>query len=701
MARHVLAFHWQHDHNQVLGQSFTSSPDHRFRIASGQLDPGARWRITAAHEPLGPPQWMAGFSENTPEELVTAVTESLIVALPDTDWTGEHHPALKEGQFAGDAALNALVAAGWREGAPVGGVRRVESPDYLARASLRRNSDPLDLMGHCALAIEAGPENAGEPYWQALFTAGTPALVTDAFVRALTDPAPLRRDGDGMDERLLAHAGLAMTEDGLVPLPPAYTDHDLDLATAQTLSSLLAFADQGVRVDDAMEVLADQVLPSTLQGPGAATSWGELPEEQRLLGVMLALDLVVDSSRYVHRLLGLSDADADAHCHGMFNPEGLVNRPVWDRVVDGAVPAVPLESLCFTNEDLYAAAGTVAAHVITCVEAPGVSEGFYDQLIASRSIPDGESVCWEDLPDHIEWPAHDEIYRRFTAAGAKAAGLFAPGMPRPAPLVEAAPGHLAGPGHLAAATPAAPLLAAGWTLAATPFTRDVRYVSPCGRISTTEVARVAGAEWLTVYTDPSTNLPLWVLCADERTPAEITTAVHQALATTYATAPADLRYSTPSGGLEPLAEAGWSEDNVAGHAFWTSPDGGTAMVDRTSNLVHAQGHAPGWLVTAGDISPGVQAGWTIEMTDRVPRSLRRALATALVRTAPVARLARQLPVEHAADLTCAPLKPRPAAFVGIGRATAARHRSLEADTVRVSAAGVPEPHHVPRRGRPR
>ncbi|MFD0561887.1 DUF317 domain-containing protein [Kitasatospora saccharophila] len=651
VARHVLAFHWRQDHNRPLDQTFVSSPDHRIRIASGQLDPGAWWRISAAREPLGPPQWMVGLSKDIPEEFVTAVTEALIVPLPGTDWTGEKHPALKEGQFAGDAALDALVAAGWHKRGDIGGVRHVESPDRLARAVLRRNADPLDLMGHCALAIEAGPEDAGEPYWQALFTADVPALVTSAFVQALTDPAPLRRDGDGMDERLLAHAGYTMTQEGLLPLPRAYTDHDLDLATAQTLSSLLAFADQTVRVEDAMEVLADQVLPSTQQGPTASTSWGELPEEQRLLGAMLALDLVVDSSRYVHRLLGLSDADADAHCHDMFNPEGLVTHPVWDRVVDGAVPAVPLESLCFTNEDLYAAAGTVAAHVITCVEASGVSEGFYDQPIASRSTPDGEIICWQDLPDHIEWPAHDEVYRRFTAAGAKAVGLFAPGMPRPAPLVEAAPVHLAGPGHLAATTPAAPLLAAGWTPANTPF---ARYVSPCGRISTTEVARVAGAEWLTVYTDPSTDLPLWVLCADERTPAEITTAVHQALATTYTTAPADLRYSTPSGGLEPLAEAGWSEDNVAGHTFWTSPDGGTVMVDRTSNLVHAQGHAPGWLVTAGDISPGVQAGWTIEMTDRVPRPLRRAVTTALVRTTPVTRLARQLPAEHTAHLTAAP-----------------------------------------------
>ncbi|QKW20649.1 DUF317 domain-containing protein [Kitasatospora sp. NA04385] len=686
VARHVLGLHWLHNHNYALGQTFTSSPDHRIRIASGQLDPGARWRVSAAREPLGPPQWMVALSQGTPEEFITAITESLIVARPGTDWTGEVHPALKEGQFNGDAALDALVAAGWREREQTSGVRRVESPDHLARAVLRPNADPLDLMGHCALAIEAGPADAGEPYWQALFTSDVPELVTSAFVRALTDPAPLRRDPERMDKHLLAHAGYTMTEDGPVPLPPAYTDHDLDLAAAQTLSSLLAFAEQVVRVDDAIAVLADQVLPSTGQGPRAPTVWGELPLEQRLLGAMLALDLVKDSARYVHRLLGLSDADAAAHSHDRFGPDGVVNRPAWDRIVGGAVPAVPLESLRFTNEDLYAAAGTVAAHVIRSIEADGVVAGFYDQPIAGRSTPDGESVCWGELPDHAQWPAHDEVRRRFTALGEAAGELFAPGMPRPAPLVEVAPAHLAGPGHLTASAPAAPLLAAGWTFADALFPR---YASPCGRFRADEIPTANGTGWLTVCTDPATGKPLWILDADERTPAEITTAVHQALAAP-GTARTNLRYSS---WREPLAQAGWSQDSEAGHVFWSPPGDRTAMIDYTSDLVHTPGSTPGWLVTGGDIGPDVQAGWTIEMTDRAPRPLKTALATALTRTTPVARLARQVPAEHAKHLTLTPLKPRPAApAVIISRAAAARHRTVGTGTTPADSPHVPEQH---------
>ncbi|MFI9787295.1 DUF317 domain-containing protein [Kitasatospora sp. NPDC051984] len=683
LARHALVFHWPRNYNRELDQTFVSSPDHRIRIASGQLDPGAWWRISAAREPLGKPQWMAAFSKDIPEEFVTAAIDSLIVPMPTTDWTGEKHPALKNGQFNGDAAMDALVAAGWRHMGGLGGVRRAESPDGLARAVLRRDADPLDLMGHCALAIEAGPEDAGEPYWQALFTADTPALVTDAFVRSLTDPAPLRRDGEWMDEHLLAHAGYTLTEDGLVPIPPAYTDKDLTLATAQTLSTLLAAADGVLSVEDVMAHLADRALPSTQTGPGPHTTWGQLPAEQQRLAAMLTLDLVMDSARYSHRLLGLSDTDATRHSRSLFAPDGAVSRPAWQRTTRGRIPNTPLDSLTFTNDDLYAAAGAITAHAIACTEPMGVSEGFYDQPIPSRSTPDGQDVYWDDLPQHLGKPAHDEIYRRFAAVSETAGGLFAPGMPRPAPLVAAAPAYLAGPGHTAASTPATPLLAAGWNFVDAPL-GDI-YLSPCGRIRTTATYAAGGVSWSTVYTDPSTGDPMWHFTADDRTPAEITAAVHEALADAQATTPADLRYPALSGGLEPLAEADWFMDNVPGHIIWTAPGGETASVSRTiSASAIADGANPHWMVCGGDLQPGGQ-GWYIEMADRVPRPLLTAVAAALTSTEPVARLARQIPPEHRLHLDTVPLEWRTAAPPA-DRAAAARRRPLD------GKATTPGPH---------
>ncbi|MGA5704498.1 DUF317 domain-containing protein [Peterkaempfera bronchialis] len=687
VARLVLAFHWRQDYNRDLDQTFVSSPDHRFRIGSGQLDPGAWWRITAAREPLGPPQWMAAFSKDTPEEFVTAVTEALHVPLPQTGWTGETHPALQEGTFDGDAVLDALVAAGWRNLGEPHGIRRVQSPDLLARAALRRNANPLDLMGNCALVIEVGPEEAGDPYWQALFTADTPAMVTGAFVRALVDPAPLQRDGEWMDEHLLAHLGYTLTGDGIVPVVPAYTDEDLTRAAAQSLSTLLAAADGHLTVEEVLAELADQPLPSTELGPGPHTTWGQLLPEQQRLAAMLTLDLVMDSARYSHRLLGLEDT---------------ATTPVWEHKTRGAVPTIRLDSLQFTNEDLYAAAGTIAAHMIVTTDDPsGILEGFHGEPITSTAAEQG--TYWDELPDHVVQPAYEEICSRFTAAYDAAGDLFAPGMPRPPALVCATPAYLAGPGHTTATAPAAPLQTAGWTLVQRTVDTET-YASPCGRIRTTALTSTSGTQWSTAYVDPTTGDQLWHFVADERTPSEITTAVHTALAAAQATAPGDLRYSVPvpSGGLAPLAEAGWHMDDVPGHIIWTAPDGGTADFGQTTDaLALAEGANPDWVVSAGVLDPGERAGWYIEMADRVPLPLLTAVAAALTSAEPVVRLARQIPDEHKVHMDIVPLEWRVPAPT-TDRASTARRRAPDTDMTIASGPRPPDrtrpqPTAVPRR----
>ncbi|MFD9592556.1 DUF317 domain-containing protein [Kitasatospora sp. NPDC059973] len=676
MARAVLALNWRHDYNDTLGQTFVSSPDHRFRIGMNQLDPGAWWRISAAREPLGPPQWMAGFSKDTPEELVAAVTEALHFPLRRPDWTGEVHPALQEGKFDGDAFLDTLVAAGWRNLGEPHGIRRVQSPDLLARVELRRDANPLDLMGNCALAVYIGPEEAGDPYWQALFTADTPALVTDAFARALADPAPVQRDGEWMDEHLLAHLGYTLTEHGLAPVTPAYTDEDLTRAAAKSLSTLLAAADGHLEINDVLAELADQPLPSTEAGTGPHTTWGQLPPEQQRLAAMLTLDLVMDSARYSHQLLGLDDAPAGQ---------------VWQHQTRGRVPAVPIADLRFTNEDLYAAAGTIAAHMIATTDDPsGILEGCYGEPIASRANEDTPQRHWDQHPDHVAQPAYDEICRRFTAAYDSAGDFFAPGMPQPPALVAATPAYLAGPGHTAASTPAHPLLAAGWAHTDTPF--NDMYTSPCGQIRTTELYEAGSASWSTVYTDRATGDQLWHFTADERTPVEITTAVHAALATAQATAPADLRYPALSGGLEPLAEADWFMDSVPGHIVWTAPGGEMASIGRTtSTAALADGANPHWRVSGGDLQPGGQ-GWYIEMADRAPRLLLTAVAAALASTEPVARLARQIPHEHRVYMDIVPLEWQTTPTQG-DRAAAARRRPLDG---KAATTAGPQPTDPPR-----
>ncbi|MET8623752.1 DUF317 domain-containing protein [Kitasatospora sp. NPDC004669] len=200
----IKEWSWGHDYNYELQQGFAWSPCHRFRIGYYQIDPGASWRIAAAREPLAVPEWMAGFSRDTPAELIAATVQTLRHETREVDWTGDAHPAFQP-PHGRDDITNALRQAGWSHHQDADGVKHFESSDGLARATLRPNAGPLDLMGRCNLAIEAGPADAGIPWWQALFTTGTPSVVTDAFTQALTDPAPLTRDPDWMDEELLQH----------------------------------------------------------------------------------------------------------------------------------------------------------------------------------------------------------------------------------------------------------------------------------------------------------------------------------------------------------------------------------------------------------------------------------------------------------------------------------------------------------------
>ncbi|GAA2274597.1 hypothetical protein GCM10010430_70750 [Kitasatospora cystarginea] len=229
--RLVEQWAWGRSTSHELGQTFAWSPDHRFRLGDGQLDPGARWRIAAAKEPLGPPEWQAAFSEEVPPEIIMAVTEELARTGSSTDWTGEAHPAL---QTPADrqALIRTLRDAGWRSTYKQG-VLDLEAPDELARVQVRLDppGDPLDLMAHPHLYVEIGPRGNGgyPPYWQAMFTTAAPAVIVDALARALTDPAPLKRDRDWMDEDLLAHLGQGL-EDEPAPAETHNEDQTVDHA---------------------------------------------------------------------------------------------------------------------------------------------------------------------------------------------------------------------------------------------------------------------------------------------------------------------------------------------------------------------------------------------------------------------------------------------------------------------------------------
>ncbi|MFF2146632.1 DUF317 domain-containing protein [Kitasatospora sp. NPDC058190] len=423
----VLAYNWDHSYNRDLDQTFVSSPDHRFRIGLNQLDPGAWWRISAAREPLDVPQWQAGFSKDTPAELIAAVTDKLHYNRHTIDWTGETHPALKQGAFGALAIADALAAAGWRELQDTAGVRRFETADGLARAELRPDADPLDLMAHPALHVEVGPADAGIPYWQALFTADTPALVTTAFVQALTDPAPLRRDADWMDEHLLAHLGRGdadTAEDTAAQLP--FTDEDIRKATARVLSTALEWADYNPP-DDIWEVFADAAIPSR------GVPFRDLPKDQAALATRLVIDLVVDAADRTELLVDLP---------------AIRLEPRTSTTKTADLSDLELSGLGFTNADLYAAAADVCEHQIHWGDDPsGIAELLHDEAIASTSGNTATQLTWCDLEPAAREQAHKAVHAYIALAGESTHALFTPrDQLRAAPLVTASPVFLAGPG---------------------------------------------------------------------------------------------------------------------------------------------------------------------------------------------------------------------------------------------------------------
>ncbi|KQV20962.1 MULTISPECIES: DUF317 domain-containing protein [unclassified Kitasatospora] len=402
-----LAKHWawERSTSRELNQQFSWSPDHRFRLADGQLDPGAWWHIAAAKEPLGLPQWQAGFSEDSPPEIVMAVTEELALTGSAIDWTGEAHPAL---QPPADrrTMIRILRDAGWRC-VLRDGLLDLEAPDALARVQVRTDppGDPFDLMGHPHLYVEVGPRGSGghPPYWQALLTTAAPTVVVDALARALTDPTPVQRDRDWMNRHLLAHHDLADKHRGAAAVAGPrrrYTKDDVRTAAAEVISdSLLWVSAQALTV---RERIADHVVPSHSE---LRITWKDLSASAQNLAATLVADLVREAAGRTEVLVGLP-------------PQSPRSGAGENR---REVPQLGLTTSVFTNEDLCDTAARVCAAQISWIDEPsGLADSMDELVIASTAGQPGQ-LAWEDVVPAEREHAHREVRRLLDQAGTDAA----------------------------------------------------------------------------------------------------------------------------------------------------------------------------------------------------------------------------------------------------------------------------------------
>ncbi|MEU2598252.1 DUF317 domain-containing protein [Streptomyces hirsutus] len=194
--RHVThglaAAGWTRASDPLSPEIVLTSPDHRHSL---QFDPqsatAARWRLRA--EPTDTePGWYAEFGELVPAEVLSAVTDALVV--PSTVKTPD--------------PLVTADAAGWL----IDARSAASSPDATCRVE-RRSERNAAVSWHME-AHEPGHGPRGPRLWHAWFDARMPTRLVEAFVTALADPAPLQR---GMFDRT-AHG--AMQEPS--PLPPQH-----------------------------------------------------------------------------------------------------------------------------------------------------------------------------------------------------------------------------------------------------------------------------------------------------------------------------------------------------------------------------------------------------------------------------------------------------------------------------------------------
>ncbi|WP_282698163.1 DUF317 domain-containing protein [Streptomyces sp. CC208A] len=158
---------WSHGHEPLLPRVVLSSPDQQTLLRLEPVPGDQWWRIT--HNGGSPAtSWYASFGSRTPVELIAAVTDAL------TD------PVRTERAMAD--LLLPLRRRGWQT-APDGDFR---SPDGVVEG------ERLTLSGSASWFITAGRKE-DVPVWAVRFDGRTPTRIVAAFIKALADPAPLRR----------------------------------------------------------------------------------------------------------------------------------------------------------------------------------------------------------------------------------------------------------------------------------------------------------------------------------------------------------------------------------------------------------------------------------------------------------------------------------------------------------------------------
>ncbi|QFQ99327.1 DUF317 domain-containing protein [Streptomyces phaeolivaceus] len=181
-----------------------SSPCLRAQIAELPSSRYGGWKISWSREPLAVPAWIATFTRNTPAEIVSAFTTTLMRGVDD-----DHKDFLPGGpHYTPIAPGDVLIARGWKDEANAL-YQYQYSPDRHAYLSLRKyDTDFHDELEGCVSAersMYACVNAANGPRWYADFTSDTPLHLITAAADALSSPAPVARNRRELPERNLPY----------------------------------------------------------------------------------------------------------------------------------------------------------------------------------------------------------------------------------------------------------------------------------------------------------------------------------------------------------------------------------------------------------------------------------------------------------------------------------------------------------------
>ncbi|MEV0188478.1 DUF317 domain-containing protein [Kitasatospora purpeofusca] len=229
-------------HNDEYGNFYLTTADGRIRIGFiPEQDWDTLWQLAVAPGPFADPHWVASFSDDTPTEIVTAVTTKLAdLYRPSEDaWLTERTAGPLEW-------IAPYAAAGWTAHEVDTGQLTLHSPDTLAKVSYslrplaREDAEQAGQDGRYTIGT------VSRTGWYGRFSSGTPSRILDAASAAMLDPAPIPRYRSELGPYSRRTASITPIT------PPAPTPADLQRAAARvrTAPRILqaAPADAGTRL---------------------------------------------------------------------------------------------------------------------------------------------------------------------------------------------------------------------------------------------------------------------------------------------------------------------------------------------------------------------------------------------------------------------------------------------------------------------